>query len=73
MTLNFFVVLPYIWDQSTLESFFETEEPLFSKSTLKNRNIPKKLRKMCPGHNFLASKRFNNSTTLDNFSVKFDT
>ena len=33
MTLNFFVVLPYIWDQSTLESFSEIEEPLFSKST----------------------------------------
>ena len=55
MTLKFFVVLPYIWDQSTLESFSETEEPLFSKSTLKNLNIPQKLRKMCSGHNFLAS------------------
>ena len=56
MTLNSFVVLPYIWDQSTLESFCEIEEPLFSKSTLKNLNIPQKLRKMCPGHNFLASQ-----------------
>ena len=49
MTLNFFAVLPYIWDQSTLESFSEIEEPLFSKSTLIHLNIPQKLRKMCSG------------------------
>ena len=57
MTLNFFVVLPYIWNHSTLESFSEVEEPLFSKSTLKNLNIPQKLRKMCSGHNFLALQK----------------
>ena len=57
MTLNFFVVLPYIWDQSTLESFSEIEEPLFSNSTFKNLNIPQKLRKMCSGHNFVASQK----------------
>ena len=67
MTLNFFVVLPYIWDQSTLESFSEIEEPLFSKATLKNLNIPQKLRKLCLGRNFLIPQR-----VLDNFSVKFD-
>ena len=45
MTLNFFVVLPYIWDQSTLESFSEIEEPLFSKSTLKNSKYTSKTKK----------------------------
>ena len=40
MTLNFFVVLPHIRDQSTLESFSEIEEPLFSKSIFENLNIP---------------------------------
>ena len=54
---EFFVVLPYIWDQGTLESFSEIEEPLFSKSPLKNLNIPQKLRKMCSGHNFLVSQK----------------
>ena len=57
MTLNIFVVLPYMWDQSTLESFSEIEELLFSKSTLKNLNIPQKLRKMCSEHNFLTSQK----------------
>ena len=72
MTLNFFLVLTYIWDQSTLESFSEIEESLHSKSTLKNLNIPQKLRKMCSDIIFLHHKKVNNSTTLDNFSVKFD-
>ena len=55
MTPNSFVVLPYIWDQSTLVSFSEIDEHLFRKSTFNNLNIPLKLRKTHLEPNFLAS------------------